>query len=169
MKNTEGTLIDVRESDEFQSEHIPGAHNLPLSQIDHEAKHFLQSNPSQRIVLVCRSGKRAKLAQIRLEQLGLLAADQCEVLEGGLLGWKHRGGTTQKPSVKRALPLPVMQQVQIIVGTSILISCIGAVTLSLNFLFIGGLLGAGLVFAGFSGRCLMAEALLKLPFNRPPF
>ena len=33
-KNTEGAvLVDVRETDEFESGHIPGAVNLPLSKI----------------------------------------------------------------------------------------------------------------------------------------
>ena len=34
------SLIDVRESDEFASGHVPGAHNLPLSSLSENYSHL---------------------------------------------------------------------------------------------------------------------------------
>ncbi|WP_102342490.1 rhodanese-like domain-containing protein [Galactobacillus timonensis] len=61
-------LIDVREVDEYQEGHIPGAVNIPLSSIgaietkvpDHDAPLFVY----------CHSGARSEKAKQYLEQAG---------------------------------------------------------------------------------------------------
>ena len=58
-------LLDVRETDEFQSGHIPGAVNLPLSRIE-QAK--LERNES--IFVYCLRGTRSKQAVSRLARMG---------------------------------------------------------------------------------------------------
>lgn len=58
-------LLDVRETDEFQSGHIPGAVNLPLSRIEQAS--FEKDAP---IFVYCLRGTRSRQAVSRLARLG---------------------------------------------------------------------------------------------------
>lgn len=44
-------IVEVLGADEFESEHLPGAINLPLRKIDTEARHVLQ--PANPVVVYC--------------------------------------------------------------------------------------------------------------------
>ena len=60
-------LVDVRDADEFQTGHVPGAINLPLNQI----RHRLGELPRDREVwLYCGVGQRAYYATRVLMQNG---------------------------------------------------------------------------------------------------
>lgn len=72
-------LLDVRETDEFQSGHIPGAMNLPLSRIE-QAK--LEKNGS--IFVYCLRGTRSKQAVSRLMRMGYTKVKSI----GGITGCK---------------------------------------------------------------------------------
>ena len=58
-------LLDVRETDEFQSGHIPGAVNLPLSRLEQVG---LEKNTP--IFAYCLRGTRSKQAAARLARMG---------------------------------------------------------------------------------------------------
>lgn len=58
-------LLDVREADEFQSGHIPGAVNLPLSRIGQTSME--KSTP---IFAYCLRGTRSKQAVGELARMG---------------------------------------------------------------------------------------------------
>ena len=58
-------LLDVRETDEFQSGHIPGAVNLPLSRIEQAE---LEKNTP--IFAYCLRGTRSRQAASRLARMG---------------------------------------------------------------------------------------------------
>ena len=58
-------LLDVRETDEFRSGHIPGAVNLPLSRIGEAA--FERSAP---LFLYCLRGTRSRQAVGELRRMG---------------------------------------------------------------------------------------------------
>ncbi|GGR69268.1 hypothetical protein GCM10008959_34120 [Deinococcus seoulensis] len=75
-------LIDVREPDEYVQGHIPGALNLPLSELS--ARHAEISGPA---VIVCLSGGRSAQAA------SFLAAQGRDVhnLVGGTAGWMREG------------------------------------------------------------------------------
>ncbi|KRM12384.1 rhodanese-like domain-containing protein [Paucilactobacillus suebicus] len=73
-------LIDVRETFEFNVQHIDGAVNHPLSEID---KWDQQLDHNQKYYLICRSGHRSSQAQITLTQLGFDTVN----VEGGMLNW----------------------------------------------------------------------------------
>ncbi|MBA2429460.1 MAG: molybdopterin-synthase adenylyltransferase MoeB [Thermoleophilaceae bacterium] len=87
-------LIDVRESDEFEAGHIPGAR--------HVARGFLESriegaapDRAQRVVLYCASGNRSALAADTLErQMGY---ENVESMTGGITLWKDRGYDVEVP------------------------------------------------------------------------
>ena len=67
LASTQALLVDVRDPDEFQSGHIPGAINLPLNQI----RHRLGELPADReLWLYCGVGQRAYYATRALLQNG---------------------------------------------------------------------------------------------------
>ena len=84
MEKKEGyILLDVRTKGEYESGYIPGAINIPLSDIDEKIISFLPDK-SQMILVYCRSGNRSREASDKLSKLGY-----SNVLEiGGINVWK---------------------------------------------------------------------------------
>jgi len=87
-------IIDVRESDEWDAGHLPGA--------KHVARGFLESriegaapDRSQRVILYCASGNRSALAAKTLrDDLGY---ENVESMTGGYTLWKDRGYAVDVP------------------------------------------------------------------------
>ena len=63
-------LIDVREPSEYNSGHVEGAVNLPLASISKDNKDISGLSTDQEIVVYCRSGGRAGVAQSLLRNAG---------------------------------------------------------------------------------------------------
>ena len=84
MEKEEGyILLDVRTKGEYESGYIPGAINIPLSDIDEKIISFIPDK-SQMILVYCRSGNRSREASDKLSKLGY-----SNVLEiGGINAWK---------------------------------------------------------------------------------
>ena len=61
-------LLDVREVNEYDVGHIPGATNLPLSEME-DAEAYLEDK-SAPIFIHCRSGVRSAQATLMLENMG---------------------------------------------------------------------------------------------------
>ena len=81
----EARLVDIRETDEYTQEFVPGSRLIPLSII---AKHPLKDAdaPDKPIVFFCHSGNRTANASDLLERL---AGDvQAYRLDGGISGWE---------------------------------------------------------------------------------
>jgi len=81
----EVVLIDVRETKEYDLEHIAGALLLPLSEFDAEMFPVLTDKP---VVLHCAIGKRSETAGRMLVKAGHRKVMH---LEGGLTAWKAAG------------------------------------------------------------------------------
>jgi len=62
-------IVDVRESDEFNQEHIDGAVSVPLSDLVNKSNELLKDK-DQNLLLYCRSGRRSALAASLLSSLG---------------------------------------------------------------------------------------------------
>jgi len=77
-------LLDVRETDEWEAGHAPGAQWVPLGQL--ESARF-QIPINRRIVCVCRSGVRSAKATEQLVQWGFDAVN----LAGGMKAWAAQG------------------------------------------------------------------------------
>lgn len=78
----QGTIVvDVREVDEYEAGHIPGAMNKPLSEIS--AGNYEGLNPEQSYVIVCQSGNRSKQASDILTEEGY----QVTNVEQGMSSW----------------------------------------------------------------------------------
>ena len=84
-------LIDVRESGEYNSSHIPGAALIPRRRLEHiiEAAAPYKGAP---VVLCDDDGRRAPLAAATLERLGYTAVS---VLDGGVNRWSARDYPTE--------------------------------------------------------------------------
>ena len=95
-------LVDVRETREYDAEHIAGALLLPLSSLDPD---FFPVLPGRRVVLHCAIGKRS-LAAAKM----LRAAGHGDVMHmaGGLDAWKDAGLETELPVEEPARPKPVV-------------------------------------------------------------
>lgn len=76
-------LIDVREAHEFKGGHIPGAVNIPLSQIHARVNEIPKDGP---VFLYCQSGMRSKGAGKLLAKKGYRGVAH---LSGGMMAW-HR-------------------------------------------------------------------------------
>jgi rhodanese-related sulfurtransferase len=155
----EAVLIDVREPDEHARERIEGARPAPLSRFDPQA---FAAERSKIAVFHCNSGNRTALAAERLLAAGF--AETFE-LEGGLQAWKRAGLSVV---ADRAAPLPIMRQVQIVTGSMVILGVILALLVSPWFIALSALVGAGLVMAGITGFCGLAQMLARMPWNRPP-
>mgnify|MGYP001772023789 FL=1 len=84
MEESEGyILLDVRTKEEYESGYIPGAINIPLSDINENVVSSLPDK-SQMILVYCRSGNRSKQASDKLSRLGYT-----NIIEiGGINSWK---------------------------------------------------------------------------------
>ena len=152
------TLIDVREPDEHARERIPGARNMPLSQIEEAEFAVQQGKP---VLFHCRSGARtAESADHLSAQAGICEAF---VVEGGLDAWKRAGLPVAQD---RRQPLPMMRQVQIAAGSLVVLGVVLGALVSPVFFALSGFVGAGLVFAGVTGTCGLASLLGVMPWNR---
>ena len=147
-------LIDVRSPIEFETEHIAGSINVPLETLDSRCGWVPRTG---QLVVICRSGRRAVRGAYTLMGRGF----QPKVLEGGMIAWR-KAGLPIKEGKKR---LSIERQIQLIVGSGVLIGVLLGVFVNPWFLVIPGFFGAGLTFAGLSGTCALGILLDKAPWN----
>ena len=150
-------LVDVREADEFASERIDGAILVPLSNF---APQQISRNSDKQLVLYCRSGNRSAQAAAKLLDAGYAEVTH---LKGGLMAWRSQG---MPITANKNAPISIMRQVQIVAGSLVFFGTILSVTVSPWFMFLTGFVGAGLMFAGISNTCAMANILSMLPYNK---
>ena len=70
MDTQEVIILDVREQDEYDSGHIPGAVLLPVGTIDEETAAEVIPEKDSTVLVYCRSGNRSKTASSALSELG---------------------------------------------------------------------------------------------------
>src|SRR5215207_7940482 len=87
-------LIDVRESEEWDAGHLPGAKHVPRGHLESRIEGAVPDR-SQRIVLYCASGNRSALAAHTLQEL--LGYENVESMTGGITLWKDRGYDVELP------------------------------------------------------------------------
>jgi len=158
LQTGRAVLVDIRESDEFAREHLPGAVSAPLSAFEQA---HIGIEPGRDVIFMCRSGARTGA---HCDRLAARVAGPVFVLEGGLNGWKTVG---LPAAVDRKAPLELMRQVQIAAGSLVLLGAVLGWLVHPGFIILSGFVGAGLLFAGVSGFCGMARLLAVMPWNRP--
>src|ERR671910_1498317 len=90
------TLIDVRESEEWDRGHIPGAVHVPRGYLESRIEGAGKDRDA-RVVLYCASGQRSALAAHTLEEL--LGYTNVRSMTGGITLWKDRGYKVEVPKV----------------------------------------------------------------------
>lgn len=153
-------ILDVREKEEFEAEHIAESILCPLSQFDLMAPGILKNIKDSEVVIMCRSGNRAKMA---LNELKKFDVDQHKFTcyEGGLVQWKTEG----KPVRGKGSVFPLMRQVQIVASTMIIFAFVASKFISHDFVYLALFVGFGLAVAGYTGYCPMVHILQKMPWN----
>jgi molybdopterin/thiamine biosynthesis adenylyltransferase/rhodanese-related sulfurtransferase len=87
-------IVDVRESDEWDAGHIPGAKFVTRGHLESRIEGAAPDR-SERVILYCASGNRSALAAKTLkEQLGY---EHVESMTGGYTLWKDRGYAVEVP------------------------------------------------------------------------
>lgn len=82
-------IIDVREPEEFQAGHLPGAINIPRGLLEFRIDgHPVLGDRNCRIVMQCQSGGRSALATVAMQELGYKDVVN---LAGGFAAWKAAG------------------------------------------------------------------------------
>src|SRR5213080_4264692 len=87
-------LVDVRESEEWDAGHIPGAKHVPRGYLESRIEGAV-ADRSQRVVLYCASGNRSALAAHTLKEL--MGYEHVESMTGGITLWKDRGYEVEVP------------------------------------------------------------------------
>ncbi|MFZ2726430.1 MAG: rhodanese-like domain-containing protein [Methylococcaceae bacterium] len=80
-------IIDVREENEWQAQHIAGAIHIPLGQLEQRLAE-LKPYQYEKVITQCRSGKRSAQAASVLQAAGF---DKVYNMEGGLMAWEKQG------------------------------------------------------------------------------
>ena len=83
-KKGEFVLIDVREPEEYEASHIPGAILIPLREL--EVRHG-EIEKDRKIIAYCRSGRRSMGGAILLCGLGF---KDVYTMDGGMLDWNYK-------------------------------------------------------------------------------
>ena len=151
-------LIDVRTPAEFESVHIPGSYNVPLDTLS-EHRRDIGDALSGPAILVCRSGARARQAELVLRESGM---DHLHVLDGGIMAWESRGQEVKRGSQKWGLE----RQVRGLAGSLVFISVLAGLLIQPLFGLLALGVGAGLAFSALTDSCAMGMLLSKLPYNR---
>lgn len=157
LDEDKAVLIDVREDMEYAREHIAGARHFPLSRFDPAE---FAGDSGKIAVFCCASGNRTTANADRLAATGLNDVRQ---LSGGIAAWKAAG----LPIVlNRKAPIDILRQVQIGAGSMIVAGAVLGAFVSPWFIALSGFVGVGLLSAGITGKCGMAEVLTLMPWNR---
>src|SRR5690606_7419467 len=104
-------LLDVRTPGEFETEHIEGAYNVPLDTLGEHGPE-IRANVAEPVVLVCRSGQRARRAEEALKAAGM---ENLFVLDGGMSAWGNAGMPVRRGEPRMSLE----RQVRIAAGAMV--------------------------------------------------
>jgi len=92
LKSGEATIIDVRDKDEWDEGHIPGAIHMSRGTIELDIE---EKAPDTNAMIICHcgGGGRGALATQSLEKMGY---KNVRNITGGLKAWKASGLATKK-------------------------------------------------------------------------
>jgi len=89
----DGTMVDVREKNEWDEGHIPGAVHVPRGYLELRIESAVP-NKSAPVVLYCAGGTRSVLAARTLQELGY---SDVRSVRGGFTAWKDAGNSFVVP------------------------------------------------------------------------
>src|ERR1700754_425472 len=88
-------LLDVREADEWDAGHLPGAKHVPRGYLESRVEGVVGSDREKRVIIYCASGQRSALAANTLKEL--LGYENVASMNGGITLWKDRGYDVEVP------------------------------------------------------------------------
>src|SRR5262249_55017873 len=91
----EAVILDVRETEEWDAGHIPGAKHIPRGYLESRVEGVIGSDRDQRVIIYCASGQRSALAANTLKEL--LGYEDVYSMNGGITLWKDRGYNVEVP------------------------------------------------------------------------
>ena len=92
LKSSEAVIVDVRDKDEWDEAHIPGAIHLSRGTIELDIEEKVP-DPNAMIICHCGGGGRAALATESLQKMGY---KNVRNMAGGFKAWKAAGLPTTK-------------------------------------------------------------------------
>lgn len=149
-------LIDVREPAEYKGGRIPNASNIPLAKL-HEVADKLKDVGT--VYVNCASGNRSAHACQILAESGVNVVN----VEGGIKAWEDAGFEIVSTGKK---VIPIIRQVMILAGILIIAGVLLGNYINPLWYILSAFVGAGLLFAGITGICMMAKILSYLPWNK---
>jgi rhodanese-related sulfurtransferase len=90
-------LLDVREQDEWEDGHIPGAIHTPYHDVDSVPEGI---DPTAPVAVICSSGQRSAVAASLLLRRG--AQHVIHVADGGVGTWRKQGWPVEQPQAAPA-------------------------------------------------------------------
>ncbi|MDI3524252.1 MULTISPECIES: rhodanese-like domain-containing protein [unclassified Kosmotoga] len=94
-KASDIVFLDVREAEEVEAGHIPGATWIPRGLIEFKIEKMFPDRNAQVFVVYCKSGGRSLLAAKTLQEMGY----EVMSVKGGFTAWK-----TKRFPIRRGLP-----------------------------------------------------------------
>ena len=156
-------LVDVRTPAEYRAGHIPGAQLIPGNDLspatieNRLGRHAPGSD--QTLYITCHAGPRAARAAERLKQSGYT---NIALVEDGTQRWEQSG----LPLQRCGSAISLERQVQIAIGSLLILKVFFGFTVHELFFVGGALVGAGLITAGLTRWCGMAKLIAQMPWNR---
>jgi sulfur-carrier protein adenylyltransferase/sulfurtransferase len=87
IESGDAVVVDVREQDEWDEGHIPGAVHIPRGYLESRIERAAP-DPSRQVLLYCSAGNRSAFSAKTLEDMGY---DDVVSLAGGFTDWKRNG------------------------------------------------------------------------------
>jgi rhodanese-related sulfurtransferase len=157
LENDDLHLVDVREYAEYAGGRVKGAKVLPLGELEKRHQELDHTKP---IYVMCRTGRRSGEAQKKLQALGFTNVIN---VAGGFEAWKKEDLPFERDE---KAPWALERQVRLTAGLLVLIGVLLSVLVHPYFVWLAGLIGAGLAFAAITDSCAMGMFLSKMPWNR---
>ncbi len=92
IEGKEIIVLDVRSVGEFEEGHVPGAINIPHNQVEERLAELSQYQDKP-VLVYCRSGRRAAMAETILTETGF---KQLHHLQGDMIEWSKNNLPIEK-------------------------------------------------------------------------
>jgi rhodanese-related sulfurtransferase len=86
-RQDKAVFLDVREPNEWNLGHVPGAIHLPRGHLESKIEGLVERD--QRVVVICARGNRSALAALTMKQMGY---ENVASMARGMSGWSDIGG-----------------------------------------------------------------------------
>ena len=163
LKAGDAIIVDVRDKDMYQAEHIVYAASVPVEQLNQQQLQALAEQP-KKVIFQCMRGIKSQQASDLAKDLG----DRVYNMEGGLVAWKEAGLPTLLGTNTNDPKISLVRQMQITLGiVLLLLFLIPFLISSLAFLgYLIPIIGIVLIAAGFVGCCPLLKILSQMPLNK---